>query len=49
MLLLARLPAARLPQELSAAFAAGDLPRAAELTTQLRYICRIKEAIMEKM
>ncbi|KAI3424842.1 hypothetical protein D9Q98_008228 [Chlorella vulgaris] len=36
-------------QELSAAFAAGDLQHAAELTTQLRYICRIREAIVEKM
>ena len=42
-------PARRPLQELSAAFAAGDLHRAAELTPQLRYNCRIKEAIMEKM
>ena len=36
-------------QELGAAFAAGDLPHAAELTTQLRYITRIKEAIADKL
>ncbi|EFN52990.1 hypothetical protein CHLNCDRAFT_12745, partial [Chlorella variabilis] len=36
-------------QELVAAFRAGDMQHAAELTTQLRYICRIKEAIVEKM
>lgn len=36
-------------QELAQAFAAGDLSHAAELTTQLRYICRIKEAILDKM
>jgi len=37
------------PQELSKAFAAGDLHHAAELTTHLRYICRIKEAIVDKL
>ena len=37
------------PQELGAAFGAGDLPHAAELTTQLRYITRIKEAIADKL
>lgn len=36
-------------KELVAAFRAGDMQHAAELTTQLRYICRIKEAIVEKM
>lgn len=42
-------PCPRLPQELAAAFGGGDMDRAAELTTQLRYICRIKEAIIDKM
>lgn len=42
-------PPHHLPQELAQAFAAGDLSHAAELTTQLRYICRIKEAILDKM
>ena len=36
-------------QELVAAFAAEDLQHAAELTTQLRYICRIREAIADKL
>lgn len=36
-------------EELAAAFGAGDMDRAAELTTQLRYICRIKEAIIDKL
>jgi hypothetical protein len=36
-------------QELRAAFAGSDLQHAAELTTQLRYICRIREAIVDKM
>ncbi|KAL4437292.1 hypothetical protein ABPG75_004431 [Micractinium tetrahymenae] len=36
-------------QELATAFRAGDLLHAAELTTQLRYICRIREAIVEKL
>lgn len=36
-------------QELAAAFRAGDLQLAAELTTQLRYICRIREAIVDKL
>lgn len=36
-------------QDLKAAFAGGDLHHAAELTTQLRYICRIREAIVDKM
>ena len=40
---------ARPPQELAQAFGAGDLGHAAELTTQLRYVCRIKEAILDKM
>lgn len=35
--------------ELSAAFRAGDLDRAAELTTQLRYLIRIQEAIIDKL
>lgn len=36
-------------EELAAAFRAGDLQLAAELTTQLRYICRIREAIVDKL
>lgn len=48
-LVAAFLPAPLLPQELAQAFAAGDLSHAAELTTQLRYVCRIKEAILDKM
>ena len=43
------LPAAACLQELVAAFAADDLQHAAELTTQLRYICRIREAIADKL
>jgi hypothetical protein len=36
-------------QDLSAAFQAGDMQQAADLTTQLRYISRIREAIVHKM
>ena len=36
-------------QELVAAFGAEDLQHAAELTTQLRYISRIREAIADKL
>lgn len=43
------LPCPSCLQELVQAFAAGDLSHAAELTTQLRYVCRIKEAILDKM
>ena len=35
--------------ELAVFFAAGNLEKAAETTTLLRYITRIKEAIIEKM
>jgi len=35
--------------DLKTAFAAGDMERASEGTTALRYLARIQEAITEKM
>lgn len=35
--------------DLSAAFAAGELERAFEISTVLRYVLRVKEAVIEKL
>ena len=35
--------------ELATAFTAGDLDRAAKLTTQLRFLVCIQEAIIDKL
>ncbi len=35
--------------DLAAAFAAGDLEHAYEITTVMRYVLRVKEAVIEKM
>jgi hypothetical protein len=39
----------RAAQELVSAFQQGDLAHAAEVTTQLRYVKRIQEAIVDKL